>query len=638
MISIPVKPNGKLYKTIMSGIRERVKASAEQHSTRATAWRKMEELFVGYLPEKEDDALRRVAREGGTPEYTTIQVPYSYAVATAAHSYWCNVFLSRVPVYQFAGMTDEGENGVLAVEALMHYQLYKARQLANLYIWLQDAAKYGEAWLSPYWREDKARVATIVEVEDTDELGLSTGQMKKVRQIQEVVSYQGNALHNLHPSRVFTDPRFPRNRFQDGEFVAIKTTLSLGDLLEGRETSQYINVELVERQTATNEVNWDEMKENSSSEHLEEVDTNSFGTSKDKNAQDVFDVYEVTINLIPSRWGLGKSNLPEKWVFTVTTDYKHIFEARPLGNIHNKFPLVNIEIDPEGYYHFSRSLMEIFGPVQNTLDWLVNSHLFNVRQALNNQFVFDPSRVYERDLERREPGKAIRLKPAAYGTDVRTALQQIPVQDMTASHLNDMQMMYDLGERLGVNDPVMGVTDPSSRRSATEIRGNQTFSVSRLRTISEYFSCTGWDDLASMQLSNSQQFYTVEKKLRLVGSAAEFADQKFFNVTPDSIAGEYMYEPVDGTLPVDRYAQANLWRELIGQMYQVPQVVQQYDLGKIFGYVAQLAGIKNINRFKVQVVPDQAILNAAQAGNVVPASGPSNDLEPGQIPGVGPTA
>ena len=59
-------------------------------------------------------------------------------------------------------------------------------------------------------------------------------------------------------------------------------------------------------------------------------------------------------------------------------------------------------------------------------------------------------------------------------------------------------------------------------------------------------------------------------------------------------------------------------------------------MGKIFGYVANLAGIKNVNKFKVQLMPDEAMELAAQAGNAVPAQG-ENIMEPGQVEGMGPT-
>lgn len=637
MRSIKVKHNGKLHKKIVSAVRERIKASATTHTDRSNDWKKMEELFVGYLPEKEADRLRRLQREGGNPDYTTIQLPYSYAVAIAAANYFTSVFLSRSPVFQYSGFKGEGEDQVLAIEAIQNYQLYKSRQLANLFIWLQDVAKYGEAWIVPYWKVDQAVVSEFALQDKVIEGVTDPTEQELIRKTRVVEKYKGNCLHNVHPARVYTDPRHSRINYQMGEFVAVETELSMNKLIMGEKQGQYINVENLPK-TGAHKDNWDETKQDSAAPILETPDIQDFSTSNDPKASDVFKVYEMTIEIVPEKWGIGKMDMPEKWVFTVTADYSTVVECRPLGYIHNKFPLVLIQAEMENYARFARSLMEIYGPVQETLDWLVNSHFFNVRQTLNNQFVLDPSRVYEKDLERKEPGLNIRLKPAAYGTDARTAIHQLQVADVTGTHLNDMEMLYRLGERLGISDPVMGMSHPSSRRTAQEIRGNQTFSVGRLRTMTEWFSCTGWDDLSSILVSNTQQFYTGEEKFRIAGETALLAGEQFLTVTPEDIAGEFMFEPVDGTLPVDRFAQVNLWRELLTNMYQVPQVVQQYDLGKIFGYVAQLGGIKNLNRFKVQVMPDGAMQAQAQAGNAVPMQPAANPLEPGQISGVGPTA
>jgi hypothetical protein len=51
-----------------------------------------------------------------------------------------------------------------------------------------------------------------------------------------------------------------------------------------------------------------------------------------------------------------------------------------------------------------------------------------------------------------------------------------------------------------------------------------------------------------------------------------------------------------------------------------PQVAMQYDVGKIFAWMAQLGGLKNINQMKLQaqVVPDAQLQQQAGAGNVIP--------------------
>ena len=107
------------------------------------------------------------------------------------------------------------------------------------------------------------------------------------------------------------------------------------------------------------------------------------------------------------------------------------------------------------------------------------------------------------------------------------------------------------------------------------------------------------------------------------------------NITPQMIAGFYDFVPVDGTMPIDRFAQVNLWQQMLSSLSKVPGAMEGYDLSRIFAFVAQLGGIKNINRFKIQVMPDDVIARQAQAGNVLPI--PQNPNEPGQIPGMGAT-
>ena len=72
---------------------------------------------------------------------------------------------------------------------------------------------------------------------------------------------------------------------------------------------------------------------------------------------------------------------------------------------------------------------------------------------------------------------------------------------------------------------------------------------------------------------------------------------------------------------MDRLALANLWKDLMLQMRNVPGLVQQYDLGRIFAHVAALGGIRNLNQFKIQIGSPQALAQQADQGNIVPIGG-----------------
>lgn len=149
----------------------------------------------------------------------------------------------------------------------------------------------------------------------------------------------------------------------------------------------------------------------------------------------------------------------------------------------------------------------------------------------------------------------------------------------------------------------MGALAGGGRKTATEIRTSTGFGVNRLKTITEYMSATGFSEHAQKLVSNSQQFYSGEKKFKIVGSLMTDAGVSFVNVTPESIMGFYDVVPVDGVLPVDRMAQANLWKEILLNVGRVPQIAMQYDLSKIFAWMANIAGLKNISQFKIQVMP-----------------------------------
>jgi hypothetical protein len=158
-------------------------------------------------------------------------------------------------------------------------------------------------------------------------------------------------------------------------------------------------------------------------------------------------------------------------------------------------------------------------------------------------------------------------------------------------------------------------------------------------------SALGFAPLGQMLVSHTQQYYDAELKFKIAGDLMLDAQSALMTVNPEMITGSFDFVPVDGTLPIDRYQQANLWRELLMGLRQMPEIQMQYDTGRIFAWVAQIAGLKNILRFKL--APDAQLVKQAQMGNVVPMPQPGRTAprstaqatspEPGQISGMGAT-
>jgi hypothetical protein len=612
--NIPKK--SELHRKLIKMIQPRIKMSESAQSHMHEKWKRAEEMMMAYLPETEDDAIRKSARENnGTLSYTTIQIPYTYAMVMSAHTYWTSVFFGRTPVHQFAGRHGESEQQTQALEALIDYQVGRGGMLGPYYIWILDAAKYGVGILGTYWDIEEIQYAKLSPGPDG---GLIQTSMRQR-------GYTGNRAYNIAPYDFLPDPRVPVGRFQEGEFACVLKRISWNDILRRRALGYYMNIDelkgVIKDPSRSYESEGTPERPDINRTLLQDYDNNDHPA--------VVPAYEFYVELVPKEWGLGGSDFPEKWVFTLTADYSLIIGAQPLGMIHGKFPFDVIEGEIEGYGLYNRGIPQTMENLQNVMDWLFNSHFFNVRAALNNQFIMDPSRIMVKDAEEAGPGFIFRLKPEAYGQDIRSFFHQVPVSDVTRQHMTDIQSVNSLGERvMGINDAMMGQSS-GGRKTAAEVRTTTGFGTNRLKTIAEYMSATAFAPHAQKLVQSSQQYYDGQLKLRIVGDLAQSAGPGFINVDQNSIAGFYDLVPVDGTLPVDRFAQAALWKDLLANLRSVPQVMMQYDVAKIFAWVATLAGIKNINQFKVapgvQIVPDEQMTDQAQRGNVVPITGPSTE-------------
>lgn len=633
---LDIKFGSEKHAQILRAINARVKLAQDGMVNRRKSWDHADEIYRCYVKYDAEDRVRKSRRENsGKPEFVTVYVPYSYAILLTALTYWSSVFLSRNPVLQFTGRHGQTEMQTQAVEALMDYQINVGGMLPSLYNWLLDPGKYGIGVLGSYWCEETEVVSRMTDKQETF-MGIPIpGKTKKVKETVNIAGYKGNKVFNVRPHDWLPDPRMPISRFQDGEFCGRVVHVGWNTILRGKAEGRYFNV--------------DELKKIKSGGRFEEapagadidmpqtdnvLETQTF----DKGTESV-ELVEMVVELVPKDWQLGNGNMPEKWVFT-RADNQVIIGAQPLGCFHNKFPYDLNQYEIDAYSISPRGMLELADPLNETMNWLFNTHFYNVRKILNGVVVADPSRINMNDLKDGGPGGVWRLKPTAYGSDVRTVVAQQELRDVTTNHLRDTNVVADLIQRvLGTSDAVMGMLAPGGRKTATEVRTSSSFGVNRLKTNSEYFSAVGWTPFAMKLLQNTQQRYDGEQMFKIAGDLIN--GPRFINVTPELIAGSYDFVPVDGTMPVDRFAQANLWKEILAMSAKVPQIAQSYDLGGIFEWAALLGGLKNIKQFKIktQVIPDAAAGGPGMAP--LPKGGPMGDptrlIGAGNVGSAGPT-
>ncbi len=619
-----------LHKQILSEVMDRKRYSREKmEENHHDRWEQADENMQGYIPLSEADKLRKSRKRFGSSDldYVTLEVPYHFAIISSMHTYISSVFLARAPVYQFTARHGEGQDAVQAVEAVMDYQLRVGRHLPYHYHWLYDACKYGLGIVGEFWDEETKRVSTIID-EPSTVFGIPTGNTRKIRVVEEVPGYQGNRLYNIRPFDWFPDPRLPVYDFQRGEFCGRQVKVAMSDVLNWTEQLKYFNVDVL-RKTDGKKQELDRIEAESIFSPSDGVETEpgspqvdqpfgrGEGTDSSAPGKNFVHLLEMCIRIQPRRWKMGDSDNVEKWIFTVANE-RVVIGARPLGFFHDKFPYSINETGFGSEDFIKHNTMDHTRPLVDALTWLFNTHMYSVRKHLNGHTIVDPSKIVMKDFEQPQPGGRVRLKPQFYGGDVRTAAFQLQMGDPTTNHLRDSQVIEQLIQRTsGVVDNIMGLVNPQGRKTATEVRTASGFSINRMKTFAEYFSAVGQEELMGRLLSNTQQLMTLERKFAIAGNTIENAE-KFVDVDPNALAGFFDFVPVDGTLPVDRLAQANFWKELLVQLARIPELAAQWDFGEMIAHTMTLQGERNVNRFKIQVGQPGATAAGAQAGNLVP--------------------
>jgi hypothetical protein len=134
-------------------------------------------------------------------------------------------------------------------------------------------------------------------------------------------------------------------------------------------------------------------------------------------------------------------------------------------------------------------------------------------------------------------------------------------------------------------------------------------------------------DVGTMFAVHTQQYMSQEVFVKAAGQYAEQLKRQFnkerIPVSPIDIAINYDLIVRDGSVPGGNFSEA--WIEMFKIIGTTPELMQQFDVSRIFMYIASQLGAKNVEDFRrnmdrvqPQTMPDDQVLQQAQAGNLVP--------------------
>ncbi len=618
-----LKPGSDLHNKLVTKIYNRAKDSHAEMSKRFPVWKVIDQSLTAYISTDDAENLLKASDER---KPVSIVVPYSYATLETLLTYMTAAFLDE-PIFKYEGTGPEDVVGAMMLEKVIEIQCAKAKAALNLHTTFRDGFSYGFGVVAPSWTRRWGK-RTVVEpdgiMSTIFQKFISLGQ-KRVN--KDVVLYEGNILKNIDPYLCLPDPNVPADSPQKGEYFGwIEPTNYMALLeLEKEGSGVFFNMKyLSELNTGSGKSTFNETSDCGRTVRL------STGTTMTAETRPI-DVVWLYVQIIPKEWELGDSEYPEKWLFGLAAD-KIVVSASPMNLNHNMFPVGVCVPDSDGYSVAPVSRLEMISGLQTALDWMFNSHMTNVRKAINDMLIVDPSLININDLKDPAPGKLIRMRRAAWGRGVENAVKQLAVNDITRGNVADSGFITDLMQKCtGSVDSLMGFQRKGSERvSADESRGTRTGALSRLAKVARLVSLQMMHDLGYMVASHTQQLMTQSQYIKVTGRwQEELMKEKGITsdrmqVTPFNLAIDYDVFQKDGS--ISGMEDADLWIQLFQIIGSQQELAAQYDTGRIFLHIAKQLGAKDVSDFirkqppiVSNVVPDAVAASEAKAGNIISA-------------------
>jgi hypothetical protein len=618
---LDLRPDSVLHKKLRSKIWERANTSRLEISKRFSSWREIDKTLTTYMPLKEKEEELK-SKDPSKP--VSIVFPYSYSMLEALLTYLSMAFFQD-PMFQYEGVEDDDTVGAMLMELVIRLHCIKNKVPLAIHTVLRDSLGYGVGIGIPEWRRQYGK--RVIKASVTTESALGT-ETQNINQFVPSLLFEGNALSSIDPYMWLPDPSVSSDNIQKGEFLGWVDRDNYMNLLskEGQSDSGLFNVKYLRNKANKR-----------STFALDESDRQTrHGGSTDMHKAisgtvSPVDIIHMYITLIPKEWKLSKSEVPEKWYFELAGD-DVIIACEKADHNHGQYPMAVASPEYDGYSITPIGRIEVLYGLQHTLDFLFNSHVTNVRKAINDMLIVDPYLVNINDLKDPQPGKLIRLRRPAWGRGVDKVVQQLQITDITRANIADSGYITQWMDRIsGADQSMSGSLRQSGpeRLTGAEFSGTRSSAVSRLQRLAMIIGMQFMQDIGTQFAVHCQQYMTQEAYINVEGRYAEQLMANFTNgktrgrVSPSDLAINYDLVVKDGSIPGGNFSQN--WMELFKTIGTSPELSQQFDVVRIFTYIAQQLGAKNVedfrrnvNRIQATTMPDDQVMREVKAGNMIP--------------------
>ena len=620
---LDLTPGTTLHGFIVDKILERAVESYNVISARHTSWNEIDKVLTAYI-RTSDKEKELKAKDDRKP--VAILFPYSYAMMETMLSYLVGAFFQE-PIFQYEGYSPEDTIGAAMMELVIQLHCVKNKVYIPLHTMFRDALSYGMGAVSPDWivrtgyKRVERQTSGIVDVAG------KLFRRKPIIDRSEEVVFEGNSLNNIDPYMFLPDPNAGTD-IQSAEYLGWVIRDNYMSLIrEEQADDKMFNVKYLKAHEDKTSIFAIDKSER------EKKTTGGVRTGGHYGSTNRADVLSMYVDLIPKEWKLGGRETPERWHFELAGDVV-LIKAQPANFDHNLFNVALCAPEFDGYSPTPISRLELMYGMQTTLDFLFNSHIENVRKAINDMLVVDPYLVNINDVRDPKPGKIIRLRRPAWGRGVDNVVKQLDVKDITRANLGDSVYVSQWMERIAaIDQSVMGSLRQGGpeRLTKAEFQGTRGGNISRLERVARIIGIQAMQDIGTMFASNAQQLMEQEVYVKIVGRHQEELEKSFqakkMKVTPYDILVDYDVVVRDGSVP-GLGGNAEAIKSLLEVFIGIPEVAAQMDIPRMIMYIAKEMGAKNIEDFRRDVgsiqsetIGDEEALREEEKGNLIAISG-----------------
>ncbi len=613
-------PGSKLHDSIRGKLMERAMHSSRFMSSRHGDWNKIDHTLTAYIPADEKEML---VKNADSRKPISIVFPYSYTILETLLSYYVAAFL-RDPIFRYAGTTPNSVIGAILLEKLVHIQSVKTKVGLALHTQARDAFAYGFGVATPTWVTEYGSKKVT-----TESGGLFGFGKKETTVMENQLLFEGNGLDNIDPYLYLPDPSVPITQPQKGEYTIWGAFNNYNTLLaEELNNTNIFNTKYLKHEL--NKVSSIFPTDPSGRNTKSGMSANEAITSTTSQGVSILKAF---VKIVPREWELGTSDYPEVWYFELAQD-RILLQAHKSKLSHGKFPISIIAPDDDGYSVTPISKIEMLYGMQGVLDFMFNSHVHNVRKAINDMIIYDPYMVNSEDLKNPTAGKLIRLRRPAWGRGVNDVAKQLVVSDVTRGNVADSTWIVQWMDRIsGADASMQGAlrTGGPDRLTGAEFQGTMAGGMSRMERMARVVGMQGMQDIGEFFASHAKQMMQNESYIKIAGEWRDVLKNEYgksvergmIRVSPEDIDIEYDVLVKDGTVPGGNYS--NAWLQLFNILSQNQELGQKFDMVRVFTHIARNLGAKNVNDFirstnntKAVSMPNDDVADQVQAGNLVP--------------------